>query len=124
MEKQLQVIDFFCGAGGFSEGFRQQNFKIVMGIDNWVPAIDTHNLNHGLMDEASDILRFSTSVSEIDKVPNTEIIIGSPPCVLFSLSNRGGKMDKALGLSLIESFLRVVAVKKHQPSSKLTAWFM
>ena len=28
---QLSVIDFFCGAGGFSEGFRQQGFEIAMG---------------------------------------------------------------------------------------------
>jgi DNA (cytosine-5)-methyltransferase 1 len=124
MEKKLEVVDLFCGAGGFSEGFRQQNFKIVMGIDNWAPAIETHNLNHGLKDEPSDILRFSNSVDEIAKIPNTEIIVGSPPCVLFSLSNKGGKMDKALGISLIESFLRVIAVKKHQPSSTLIAWFM
>lgn len=124
MEKKLQVIDFFCGAGGFSEGFRQQGFDIVMGIDNWLPAIETHNLNHNLKDVKKDVLDFSSSIEEIDKLPDTEIIIGSPPCVLFSLSNKGGKSDKTLGIKLIESFLRVVAVKKHHPSSRLVAWFM
>lgn len=124
MKKKPQVIDFFCGAGGFSEGFRQQNFDIVMGIDNWFPAIETHNLNHNLNDEAKDVLDFGTSIEEINNLPNTEVIVGSPPCVLFSLSNKGGKADKTLGLKLIESFLRVVAVKKHQPNSKLVAWFM
>lgn len=39
--KKLTVIDFFCGAGGFSEGFRQQGFEIIQGYDNWKPAIDT-----------------------------------------------------------------------------------
>lgn len=29
---KLTVIDFFCGAGGFSEGFRQQGYEIVLGI--------------------------------------------------------------------------------------------
>lgn len=124
MKKKPQVIDFFCGAGGFSEGFRQQGFDIVMGIDNWSPAIETHNLNHNLNDEVKDVLDFGTSIEEIDNLPNTEVIVGSPPCVLFSLSNKGGKADKTLGLKLIESFLRVVAVKKHQPDSKLVAWFM
>lgn len=122
--KKPSVIDFFCGAGGFSEGFRQQGFKIVMGIDNWAPAVETHNLNHGLNDKKKDVLDFSSSIEEIDALPNTEVIIGSPPCVLFSLSNKGGKADKTLGINLIESFLRVVAVKKHQRSSKLVAWFM
>jgi DNA (cytosine-5)-methyltransferase 1 len=30
---KLKVIDFFCGAGGFSEGFRQMGYKIVYGFD-------------------------------------------------------------------------------------------
>jgi DNA (cytosine-5)-methyltransferase 1 len=124
MKQKPKVIDFFCGAGGFSEGFRQQGFEIVMGIDNWMPAVETHNLNHDLQDQKKDVLDFSSSIEEIDNLPNTEIIIGSPPCVLFSLSNKGGKADKTLGINLIESFLRVIAVKKNQPSSKLVAWFM
>lgn len=124
MRQKLRVIDFFCGAGGFSEGFRQQGFEIVMGIDNWSPAIETHNLNHNLNDDINDVLAFGTSTKEIEALPDTEIIVGSPPCVLFSLSNKGGKADKTLGIKLIESFLRVVAVKKHKPSSNLIAWFM
>ena len=44
---KLTVIDFFCGAGGFSEGFRQQGFEIVCGIDSWKPAIDSFNFNFG-----------------------------------------------------------------------------
>lgn len=123
MKKEPQVIDFFCGAGGFSEGFRQQGFRIVMGIDNWLPAIEAHNLNHNLNDSVKNVLDFK-SIEEINQLPNTEVIVGSPPCVLFSLSNKGGKADKTLGIKLIESFLRVVAVKKHQPASKLVAWFM
>ena len=114
MKRKPQVIDFFCGAGGFSEGFRQQGFNIVMGIDNWLPAIETHNLNHNLNDVVKDVLDFE-SIEEINALPNTEVIVGSPPCVLFSLSNKGGKADKTLGIRLIESFLRVIAIKKHQP---------
>lgn len=123
MKKEPQVIDFFCGAGGFSEGFRQQGFHIMMGVDNWLPAIETHNLNHNLDDHVKNVLDFE-SIEEIDLLPNTEVIVGSPPCVLFSLSNKGGKADKSFGIRLIESYLRVIAVKKHQPSSKLVAWFM
>ncbi|MBN8581231.1 MAG: DNA cytosine methyltransferase [Anaerolineae bacterium] len=121
---QLRAIDFFCGAGGFSEGFRQQGFKIVMGVDNWRPAIETHNLNHGLNDTVRDILEFEKSIDVINALPNTEIIIGSPPCVNFSMANKAGKADKSLGVRLIEAYLRVVAVKKHQPNSILKAWLM
>jgi DNA (cytosine-5)-methyltransferase 1 len=124
--KILRVIDFFCGAGGFSEGFRQQGFKIIMGIDNWRPAVDTHNLNHGLQDTVMDILMYEgeKGIEEINHLEDTEIIIGSPPCVTFSMSNRAGKADKSLGIRLIEAYLRIVAVKKHQAGSILQAWLM
>lgn len=124
MSRTLNVIDFFCGAGGFSEGFRQQNFNIVMGVDNWRPAIQTHNLNHHLNDTTRNVLDFENDIELINSLPNTEVIIGSPPCVNFSMSNRAGKADKSLGVRLIEAYLRVVAVKKHQPGSILQAWLM
>ncbi|MDZ7586241.1 MAG: DNA cytosine methyltransferase, partial [Patescibacteria group bacterium] len=126
--KKLRVIDFFCGAGGFSEGFRQQGFDIVQGIDNWQPAIDTHNLNHGLNDSPKDVLDFwsedSNDVEEIEKLEDTEFLIGSPSCVSFSMSNRAGKADKTLGINLIEAYLRVIAVKKHKKNPVLKGWYM
>lgn len=121
---KLRVIDFFCGAGGFSEGFRQMGYEIVYGFDHWKPAVDTYNHNFSLKCEVKNILDFKHSIDEIENLPNTEIIIGSPPCVSFSSSNKSGNADKSLGVDLTETFLRIVAVKKHQPNSVLKAWFM
>lgn len=121
--RQLSVIDFFCGAGGFSEGFRQAGFRIIKGYDNWKPAIETYNHNFSLDSEVKDILSFD-SIQEIHKIPDTEIILGSPPCVTFSSSNNSGKADKEPGLLLIKTFLKIVAVKKYQKNSVLKAWFM
>ncbi len=123
MEK-IKVIDFFCGAGGFSEGFRQMGYDIIYGFDHWKPAVETFNLNFKLNCEVKNILDFKHSIDEIENLPNTEIIIGSPPCVSFSSSNKSGNADKSLGVELTETFLRIVAVKKHQPNSVLKAWFM
>jgi DNA (cytosine-5)-methyltransferase 1 len=123
-QHNLTVIDFFCGAGGFSEGFRQKGFKIILGIDHWKPAIDTYNYNFNLKCEPKNILEFSNSITEIENLPNSDIIIGSPPCVSFSSSNKSGNADKSLGVELTKTFLRVIAVKKHQPNSILKAWFM
>lgn len=123
-KSRLTVVDFFCGAGGFSEGFRQQGFEIIQGYDNWQPAIETYNHNFKLKSETKDILCFKNSIAEINKIPNTDVILGSPPCVTFSSSNKSGKANKSSGLTLIKTFLRIVAVKKYQKNSKLKAWFM
>ncbi|MBE7640384.1 DNA (cytosine-5-)-methyltransferase [Salegentibacter sp. BLCTC] len=120
----LTVIDFFCGAGGFSEGFRQQGFKIIRGYDNWKPAIETFNHNFDCDSEIKNILDFQYSIEEIEKLPDTDVIIGSPPCVTFSSSNISGKADKSTGITLTQIFLKIVALKKWKKNSKLKAWFM
>ena len=124
MNNKLTVIDFFGGAGGFSEGFRQQGFEVIKGIDYWKPAVDTFNHNFGLDGKSIDVLEYAEDISKINQLPDSDIILGSPPCVSFSSSNKQGGADKTLGISLIETFFRIVAVKKHQPNSKLKAWYM
>lgn len=121
---KLTVIDFFCGAGGFSEGFRQMGYNIIKGYDHWKPAIETFNHNFNTNSEVKNILDFEKSIDEINEIPDTDIIIGSPPCVSFSSSNKSGNADKSLGIRLTEAYLRIVAVKKHKPNSILKAWFM
>ena len=74
--------------------------------------------------EAKNILVFKDSIDEINNIPDTEIIIGSPPCVSFSSSNKSGKADKSLGVELTKSFSIIVDVKTHQPNSTLKARFM
>ncbi|WP_288790926.1 DNA (cytosine-5-)-methyltransferase [uncultured Elizabethkingia sp.] len=120
----MEVIDFFCGAGGFSQGFKQLGFKIIYGYDNWEPAVKTFNYNYNLNCIKKNILNFHNNIDEINRIPNTEIIIGSPPCVSFSSSNKSGKADKSLGIKLTETFLQIIAIKKFQPNSKLKAWYM
>jgi len=57
-------------------------------------------------------------------VPDTEVMLGSPPCVAFSNSNRSGNGSKAEGIRLIEAFLRIVARKKWRRGSKLKHWIL
>lgn len=118
------VIDFFCGAGGFSEGFRQQGFKIISGYDYWQPAVDTFNFNFGLDNSAFDILSLEFDDDAIENLPDSDVILGSPPCVSFSSSNKSGKAEKKDGIRLTKIFLRIVAIKKHSSNSILKAWFM
>lgn len=119
------VIDFFCGAGGFSEGFRQQGFEIVAGYDHWKPAVETFSHNFGKeKGKQLNILDFEHDIELIESLPDINVILGSPPCVSFSSSNNSGKADKSLGIRLTKTFLKIVAIKKYKEGSKLQAWFM
>ncbi|MFJ5762783.1 DNA cytosine methyltransferase [Neobacillus sp. NPDC093182] len=123
----MKVADFFCGAGGFSEGFRMAGFDIVLAVDKWQPALITHEKNHHKAEtipydvEALSLLP-EDEFEEI--VKDTEIIIGSPPCVAFSNSNKSGKGDKSLGIRLVESYLRIIARKKFKDNPTLKYWIL
>jgi len=123
----MRVADFFCGGGGFSEGFRQAGFELVFAVDNWEPAVKTYkgnNLEVNIIQD--DVIRISKlSDDEFEAlVPDTEIIIGLPPCKSFSNSNKSGNSDKTIGVQLVEAYLRIVARKKFKPESILKYWVL
>lgn len=127
MSKKLTVIDFFCGAGGFSEGFRQAGFNVIWAVDKWQPAVDTHKENHPECETiCDDVIRISKlpDLSFHSIVPDSEVIIGSPPCTFFSNSNRSGNGDKEKGKELIKAYLRIIARKKFKKNSVLKYWIL
>lgn len=123
----MRVADFFCGGGGFSEGFRQAGFEIVFAVDKWQPAINTYSGNKpGVNVVKDDVIRISKLPDdEFEKlVPDSEVIIGSPPCQSFSHSNKSGNADKSIGIQLIEAYLRIIARKKYKKDSVLRYWVL
>ncbi len=123
----MRVADFFCGAGGFSEGFRQAGFDIIFAVDKWLPAYTTFKANKPQANVVlGDVIQISRLPDiEFERlVPDTEIIIGSPPCVAFSNSNKSGNGDKTLGLELLEAYLRIVARKKFKKDTVLKYWVL
>ncbi|MDD7794358.1 DNA cytosine methyltransferase [Clostridium sp. 'White wine YQ'] len=123
----MKVADFFCGGGGFSEGFRQAGFDVVFAVDKWEPAVITHKANHPKCKTIKmDIIELSNLPDKEfhEKIPDTEIIIGSPPCVAFSSSNKSGKGDKTMGIKLIKAFLKIVYRKKYKKDSILKYWIL
>lgn len=123
----MRVADFFCGGGGFSEGFRQAGFQIVFAVDKWKPAVTTYKGNKpGVNVVLDDVIRISNLEDEEFEriVPDSEVIIGSPPCQAFSQSNKSGNADKTLGIQLIEAYLRIVARKKFKHNSILKYWVL
>jgi DNA (cytosine-5)-methyltransferase 1 len=100
----LTCADLFCGAGGFSEGFRQAGFRVTKALDIWAPAVTTHERNHPDTEAIrGDILTFRP-----EDLGPVDVLIGSPPCTEFSFANRGGSGDLEEGMRLVYRFLRFV----------------
>lgn len=106
-KRHFTVGDLYCGAGGFSEGFRQAGFVIKWAVDEWGPAVETFRKNFPDTNVIKgDILdRNQVDVENLEKV---DVLIGGPPCTHFSLANKGGNGDLKLGLSLVAKFLDAV----------------
>jgi DNA (cytosine-5)-methyltransferase 1 len=111
---KLKVIDLFCGAGGFSEGFRQAGFEVTHAVDNWNPALEAHKANQPETEVVKADLEeeFRTEAEIVARFPRPDVIIGGPPCTEFSGSKRGGSGDVAKGMRLVLAFLRFVHTLK------------
>ena len=112
--KNFSVLDIFCGAGGFSEGFREAGFKIVAGIDNDPQALLTYSANF------PDALTIRKDLSRIPDVEDLEyrelfrkridVLIGGPPCQGFSIAGKRMKDDPRN--KLYKAYLALIATLK------------
>jgi DNA (cytosine-5)-methyltransferase 1 len=87
--QRLNVIDLFCGTGGFSKGFENTgHFKTVFGIDLLPHAVETFKLNHAdAHGVAADMRDFPAERVAQDfglRPGDVDVIIGGPPCQGFS----------------------------------------
>lgn len=110
------VVDLFSGAGGFSRGFSEAGFDILMGIDNEKNAIRSYKANFpnaiALQEDIQEI-----SGSDIVSLLGTRpgIIIGGPPCEAFTGANPGRMKDPLDRLykdplgRLVLHFIRIVS---------------
>ncbi|MGJ3234827.1 DNA cytosine methyltransferase [Marivirga sp.] len=97
MIKQFTAIDLFSGCGGFSYGFQQAGFKVILGVDNSEIALKTFEKNH---DNSKALLLDLHEESSIDKIVNEtenkdiDVIIAGPPCQGFSLTGTRNENDE------------------------------
>ncbi len=83
----LKVVDLFSGAGGFSEGFRQAGFRIVLGIDVNHEAARTYSANFPEAVTLEEDIRDVTGREIEGLVGKPDVVIGSPPCEAFTAAN-------------------------------------
>jgi DNA (cytosine-5)-methyltransferase 1 len=78
----VTVTDQFCGAGGSSLGATRAGAEVVLAMNHWKLAIQTHNTNFPqTYHECTDI-----SACDPRRYPSTDILITSPECTAHTLA--------------------------------------
>lgn len=102
--KRLRAIDVYSGVGGWSLGLRLAGIDVVASYDRWGAANETNFKNNSHQAQTVDVRRLA-----LEEIPSDiDLVVGSPPCVEFSFSNRGGSGDISDGLQDIVRFLSIV----------------
>ena len=90
-KKKYRVVDLFCGAGGFSYGFAQENFIIDLANDNDEHCIETYRFNHPEISEKKILLKdIRKVINHLDELLSSQVdvVVGGPPCQGFSYVNQ------------------------------------
>jgi len=107
-------IDLFAGAGGMSQGFILQGFKLSGAIEIEKNFFETFTKNHEdqihnkdfFIEDDIRILQIKKRIGAIKKEMDIEVIIGGPPCQGFSLAGWRDEKDKRN--QLFKDFLWIV----------------
>ncbi|GAB6073603.1 DNA cytosine methyltransferase [Nautilia lithotrophica] len=108
----MNVVDLFCGAGGFSFGFELAGLKVKYGIDVWEPALRSFKENHDYSEVLmEDIFEFKGKrLNEI--FSQIDVILGGPPCQAFSTVGKRALDDKRA--LLVKEYARIIKEVKPQ----------
>lgn len=110
----FNVLDTFCGAGGFSLGFRLAGCRIVGGIeiDDW--AAETFAFNHPeSVVLRGDISKFTDDyLAALYADTKPDIILGGPPCQGFSICRKNAGDHRDPRNSLFQELLRLGRIFK------------
>jgi len=99
VQRELTVLDLFCGAGGMALGFAAAGFDVVCAVDNDRPAVDTYRENLGPHVVERDL-------SQGAGLPAATVVVGGPPCQGFSSAGLRRAGDSRN--SLIRCFAEIV----------------
>jgi len=88
-DTELTVMDWFCGAGGSSQGMHSiPGVRMARAANHWERAIESHSANFPEVDHYRGDIR----EAPVEKWPVTDIFWASPECPQWS-NARGKKRD-------------------------------
>lgn len=113
LSNNLKAVDFFCGAGGVTSGFRDAGIEVLGGIDFDPSCKETYEKNNPGSEFIEKNIAEYTPV-ELQKHLNLNIndndliFVGCSPCQYYSTVNKGPKDKSAKGKLLLENFQQFV----------------
>lgn len=112
---KLQAVDFFCGAGGVSCGFRHADIDVLGGIDIDVKFKETYEKNNKAIFLNRDVSNYApaqlSKELKISRNQDNLIFVGCSPCQYFSNLKSDKTKSKGSRL-LLEDFQEFVLYYK------------
>lgn len=109
-----KVIDLFAGVGGFSLGFENAGFDIILANEYDESIADSYKLNHPNTEMIiADITSLPIEDTFLNYVGNVDVIIGGPPCQGFSQKGQRKVINDERNF-LFKHYVKVVTFVKPQ----------
>jgi DNA (cytosine-5)-methyltransferase 1 len=110
-KKELKAVDFFCGAGGMTNGFINAGIKVLAGIDLDITCKETYEENNKVKFIHSDVNELSVQElqekTEIEKDDDELVLIGCSPCQYWS-KIKSDKTKSAESKNLLLVFMKFI----------------
>jgi DNA (cytosine-5)-methyltransferase 1 len=84
------AADLFSGAGGLSLGLEEAGYRVVLAVDHYPEAVETHRHHHAGLSvdwDLGDPARIR-QVADLIRQTGVELLAGGPPCQPFSKAGR------------------------------------
>lgn len=119
MPPTLQAVDFFCGAGGMTNGLLRAGIDVIAGVDNHLPCLQTYqHATNNLRPNGSpsqflheDINSLTAdnllALTKLERRDDNLVLVGCSPCQFWSKVNTD-KNKSAQGKRLLDHFRDLV----------------
>lgn len=111
--KNKTFVDLFSGAGGMSEGFLMEKYKLISANEIEKHYFETYKQNHSNLTNSENLILGDVTIPEIKtqiinsaKDKKVGVVFGGPPCQGFSYAGWRDPNDKRN--QLFEDFVEIV----------------